>query len=196
LDYRYQVESYISQHPAFLHTFAPLPPDPYAPPIIREMLHAAESSGVGPMAAVAGAFAEMVGRDLLQHSNEIVVENGGDIYMNVTHDMTIGIYAGASPLSGRIGLHVLSDKTPVGICTSSGTVGHSYSFGHADAVTIIARSAFLADAAATAVGNCVRRRDDIQCGLDRAHEIEGVLGAVIIIQDRFGAYGEVELVSL
>jgi ApbE superfamily uncharacterized protein (UPF0280 family) len=196
LHYRYQLEAYIRQHPSFLHAFAPLPPDPHAPPIIREMVHAAKTSGVGPMAAVAGAFAEMVGLDLLRHSSEIVVENGGDIYLKVDHDITIGIYAGSSPLSDRLGLRVRSHQTPSGVCTSSGTVGHSFSFGRADAVTVLAPSAFLADAAATAVCNCVRHSEDIQRGLDRAREIEGVVGALIIVDDHLGAWGEIELVSL
>ncbi len=195
IHYRYQLEEYIRQHPSFLHTFAPLPPDAHAPPIIRAMLQAAETAGVGPMASVAGALAEMVGNDLLQQSREIVVENGGDIYLKIAHDITIGIYAGASPLSNRLAMRIRSDTTPVGVCTSSGTVGHSFSFGRADAVTIVAASAFLADAAATAVGNCVRSGEDIQRGLDRAKEIDGVLGAVIIVADRLGVFGEVELVS-
>jgi hypothetical protein len=196
LNYRYQLEEYIRQHPTFLKSFSPLPPDPLAPPFIRDMLWAADSAGVGPMAAVAGAFAETVGRDLLQLSGEIVVENGGDLYLKVAQDITIGIYAGDSPLSNRLALRIQPDTTPAGVCTSSGTVGHSISLGRADAVTIIAASAFLADAAATAVGNCVSSPDDIQRGLDLAQKIVGVRGAVIVISDQMGAWGEVELVSV
>ena len=196
LNHRYQLETYIREHPSFLHAFAPLPPDPHAPPIVRGMLRAAERAGVGPMAAVAGAFAEEVGKDLLRHTPQVVVENGGDLYISVTQDMRIGIYAGSSPLSNRLALRIPFAKTPLGVCTSSGTVGHSVSFGRADAVTISAPSAFLADAAATAVGNCVKHRDDIQRGLDRAREIEGVCGALIIIEDHMGAWGEIELLSL
>jgi hypothetical protein len=195
LNYRYQLEAYIRQHPPFLKSFSPLPPDPLAPPMIRDMLRAAAIAGVGPMAAVAGAFAETVGSDLLQYSGEIVVENGGDLYLKVNHDITIGIYAGASPISNRLALRIHADTTPVGVCTSSGTVGHSFSFGRADAVTIIAASAFLADAAATSVGNCVSASADIPRGLERAQSIDGVRGAVIIINDQMGACGDVELVS-
>jgi hypothetical protein len=196
LNYRHQLEEYIRAHPPFLESFSPLPPDPLAPPIIREMLRAADAAGVGPMAAVAGAFAETVGRDLLQFSGEIVVENGGDLYLKVARDITIGIYAGDSPLSNRLALRIPANATPAGVCTSSGTVGHSISLGRADAVTIIAASAFLADAAATAVGNCVSSPDDIQRGLERAQAINGVRGAVIIINDQMGAWGAVELVSV
>jgi len=196
IHYRYQVEEYIRQHPAFLHSLSPMPIDAKAPPIVRDMLQAAKSAGVGPMAAVAGAFAEKVGGDLLQYSREVVVENGGDIYLNTDRDISIGIYAGASPLSGRLALHIRSGSTPLGVCTSSGTVGHSFSFGRADAVTIIAPSASLADAAATAVANCVTDRKQIPRALERARELEGVLGAIIIIEDQMGAWGEVELVSV
>lgn len=196
LNHRYQLEAYIRRHPLFLDSFSPLPPDPLAPPMIREMLRAAEMADVGPMAAVAGAFAEAVGRDLLESSAEVVVENGGDLYLTVAEEITIGIYAGDSPLSNRLALRIQPDATPAGVCTSSGTVGHSVSLGRADAVTIIAASAFLADAAATAVGNCVSRPEDMQRGLERAQAIDGVRGAVIIINDRLGAWGALELVSV
>ena len=195
-NYRYQLEEYIRQHPAFLHTLSPLPSDPHAPPLVREMMEAARRADVGPMASVAGALAKKVGEDLLQHTEQVVIENGGDIYVRVSHDMLIGVYAGSSPLSNRIGLHIPCGKTPLGVCTSSGTVGHSLSFGMADAVTIISPSAALADAAATTVGNCIKTKKDIERGLDRAQQIDGVTGALIIVEERFGAWGDVEIVSL
>lgn len=196
LNYRYQLEEYIRQHPSFLHTLTPLPPDPHAPPLVRAMMEAARQADVGPMAAVAGALAAQVGEDLLQHTGQVVIENGGDIYINVSRDIRIGIYAGSSPLSNKLGLLISSGKTPLGVCTSSGTVGHSLSFGKADAVTILAASAALADAAATSVGNCITSKADIERGLDRAQQIAGVTGALIVAEDRFGAWGEVELLHL
>jgi ApbE superfamily uncharacterized protein (UPF0280 family) len=189
------LEGYIASHPEFLHSLVPLADDPVAPAIVREMLAAAQACMVGPMAAVAGAIAEGVGRMLLRESREVVVENGGDCFIQVASPLEMGIFAGSSVLSGKLALRLRSEKTPLGVCTSSGTVGHSLSFGRADAVTVIAPSAAVADAAATRIGNEVKGRADIDLALAAAQEIQGVLGVVIIIGDAMGAWGDVELVE-
>jgi len=196
LHYRHQLEDYILKFPHFLDSLIPLPLDECSPPIIKEMMHAALLAQVGPMASVAGAIAEFVGKDLLKHTTQILVENGGDIFMKIANDLIIGIYAGDSPLSNKLGLKIAPDTTPLGVCTSSGTVGHSLSFGKSDAVTIIAQSTLLADAAATSIGNLVKDKKDIEAGLERAKSIRGINGALIIADDQFGAWGNVEIVSI
>jgi len=188
------LEGYIAHHPEFLRSLVPLPDDRLAPPIVREMLAAGRTCGVGPMAAVAGAIAEAVGRALLEESREVVVENGGDCFLRVESPLQMGIFAGPSVLSERLALRIRPEQTPLGVCTSSGTVGPSLSFGRADAVTVISPSAAVADAAATRIGNQVKRPGDINRALAVAPEIEGILGAVIIMGDKVGAWGEVELV--
>ena len=196
LQYRYKLEEYIRKTPEFLKSLIPLPFDEYAPPIIKDMMRAANIAQVGPMASVAGALAEKVGQDLLHYTSQIVVENGGDIFLNVSKDLTIGIYAGKSPLSNKLGLKITSFRTPLGVCTSSGTVGHSLSFGKSDAVTVVAHSASLADATATAVGNRIKGREDIDKGLEYAQNIKGIIGTLIIVDDKFGAWGNIEIVSV
>jgi ApbE superfamily uncharacterized protein (UPF0280 family) len=125
-----------------------------------------------------------------------MVENGGDIYLVTSRDLTIGIYAGQSVLSLKLGITIHAADTPLGICTSSGTVGPSLSLGRSDAVSILSKSAALADAAATAVGNVVRKKDDIKSGLARGRQIEGVLGVLIILGEDVGVWGQVNLVQL
>jgi ApbE superfamily uncharacterized protein (UPF0280 family) len=201
LRYRLQIEKYIQQYPRFARSLSPLSPDPLAPPIVREMLAAAGSAGVGPMAAVAGVIAEFVGRGLLRHGClEVIVENGGDIYLSRSRDCTVAIFAGQSPLSLRVGLRLSRLSMPMAVCTSSGTIGHSLSFGLADSVTVIARSTALADAAATRLGNEIGRSSGGKNGMNRALEksrqIPGVLGVVAIRGDTIGAVGDVELVSI
>jgi uncharacterized protein len=151
---------------------------------------------VGPMAAVAGAVAEQVGRGLLALSDEVIVENGGDIFLQTADPATVAIFAGDSPLSLRIGIRTGGGNDPIAVCTSSGTVGHSLSFGHADAVCVTSRSAALADAAATAVGNRVGCRRDIPAGIELARRIAGVLGVVIVVGDKMGVWGAGEVVVL
>jgi ApbE superfamily uncharacterized protein (UPF0280 family) len=201
LQYRLQLEQYIKQRPEFLSALTPLAPDALAPPIAAEMLAAGSSAEVGPMAAVAGAIAEYVGRALMRDGcREVVVENGGDIFINRSRDCTVAIFAGQSPLSLKIGVKLASARMPIAVCTSSGTVGHSLSFGRADAVTVIARSTPLADAAATRLGNEVGgeigKDDGIQRALKVGRTIAGVLGVVVIRGERMGAVGDVELVRL
>ncbi|MBW1839574.1 MAG: UPF0280 family protein [Deltaproteobacteria bacterium] len=196
LIYRHQLEDYILKYPHFLDSLIPLPLDESAPSIIQEMMRSAQLAQVGPMASVAGAIAEFVGKDLLKHTKQVVVENGGDIFIKIAKDLTIGIYAGDSPLSNKLGLKIAPDTTPLGVCTSSGTVGHSLSFGKSDAVTIIAQSTSLADAAATSIGNLVKEKKDIEAGLERAKSIKGIHGALIIVGDQFGAWGNLEIVSI
>ena len=191
--HRSSIESYILEHREFLNSLTPVAYDRWAPEIVRDMMEASEKAGVGPMASVAGAVAEHVGRDLLHHSRNAIVENGGDIYLNTINNAVVGLFAGRSPLSGRISIKARKAEMPLGICTSSGTIGHSLSFGRADACCVKSRSATLADAAATAIGNLVRSGKDIQFGLAAGMKIEGVLGIVIIVDDQLGAIGDIEL---
>jgi hypothetical protein len=193
LGYRAQIEEYIWIHPKFKTSLVPIQEDNLAPGIVREMLRASKMVGVGPMASVAGAIAEYVGKDLLKQSLNVIVENGGDIYLNVKDDVSIGIFAGDSPLSGKIALKIAANETPLGICTSSGTVGHSLSFGIADAVCIKSHSAALADAAATSVGNIIKNKSDVKRGLHRAMAIKGVLGVLIVTGNTLAIQGAMEL---
>ena len=167
-----------------------------APMLIKAMLTAAEKAGVGPMASVAGAINEFVGSELATFSPEVIIENGGDLYLKSLEKRVIGIYAGKSPLTGKIGLEINGQDTPLGIGTSSGTVGHSLSYGKADAVVALAPSATLADAVATAIGNLIRQPGDIPGGIERAKRTEGVTGLLIIIGDKVGLWGKVKICQM
>ena len=197
--YRNQLENYISSHPDFLTALVPLDFDTLAPPIIKDMLQAGIAANVGPMAAVAGAIAEYVGRDLLSTGiEEVIVENGGDVFLQRKNDCISAIFAGQSPLSQKVGIRIPVKRMPVGICTSSGTVGHSLSLGQADSVTVLAASTLLADAAATRIGNEVSSggKEKINHALEVAQAISGLLGVVIICGENIGAWGEIDLVGL
>jgi ApbE superfamily uncharacterized protein (UPF0280 family) len=196
LKYRDSLEKYIRHHPLFLTTLGPYRAEASAPLIIKEMAKASQIAGVGPMAAVAGAIAEAVGRDLLRFSPEVIVENGGDIFLKTSKKRLLGIYAGQSPFTGKIGLEIQSGETPLGVCTSSATVGHSLSLGNADAVIVLSSSTSLADGAATAIGNVVRDARDIPEAIGKAQSIEGLHGIIIIKDDRIGVWGRVRIVPL
>jgi len=189
--YRAQLKEYIRRSPDFLESLSPIPPLKGAPEIVLTMIGAAEKAGVGPMAAVAGAIAEFVGRDLMRLSREVIVENGGDIFILTSKSRSIGLYAGDSPFTGKLAFRIDPEDTPLGVCTSSGTVGHSRSFGRADSVTIFSKSTPLADAVATAAGNIVDTPADIELGIGFARSIPGVLGVIIVVGDKIGIWGSI-----
>ncbi len=193
---RRELEDYIAEDPVFLTTLAPHVPAAGCPDVARAMADAAARAGVGPMAAVAGAVAAAVGRHLeaLFGLEEVIIENGGDIYLRSRRTRHIAVYAGASPLSNRVAIAVDPSLSPLGVCTSSGTVGHSLSFGRADAATVLATDAAAADAYATALGNRVQGPADVDAALAWAAGQPEVLGAVVVAGDRIGAVGQVELV--
>ena len=196
LDARRQIEEYIARQPSLAEALEPMEVAEDAPPLVTEMAQAAQKFNVGPMAAVAGTVAQFVGRGLLQYSPEIIVENGGDIYIKSNKDRVVAVYAGNSPLSGKLGLEIKAADTPLGVCTSSGTVGHSLSFGKADAVVALAQSAAVADAAATAIGNIVSHPGDIPSAIDLAKYSNELTGVLVIKDDQMGAWGQVKICHL
>jgi len=196
LEARMQVEGYAGCHAGFLASHSPLPMDPMAPSVVKDMLAAGQAAGVGPMAAVAGAIAQYVGEGLLEHCQDVVVENGGDLYLCASRALTAGIFAGGSPLSQKLGVRVAAGSMPVGIATSSASVGHSWSYGAADAACVVADRAALADAAATALCNRVRSTTDMEPALADVLGLAGVRGAVVILGKGMAVQGDLELVVL
>lgn len=194
--FRNQIENYIQLFPDFAKSFKPVFVGNGSPQIIKDMAEAAELFNVGPMAAIAGAIAESVGKELLESSEEVIIENGGDIFVSSKKNRTIAIYAGSSPLNGKYGIDISAEDTPLGICTSSGTVGHSFSFGKADAVVIVAGSTLIADAAATAICNMVKNKSDISKALNYAKNTSMLKGAVIVKDKDMGVWGELRLCEI
>ena len=204
LNYRAELEGYIKRNPAFFTSLSPLNTEEgssaalgveTSPEIARSMIRASSKAGVGPMAAVAGAMAEFVGRDLLKITDQVIVENGGDIFLKTDKKRTLGIYAGdKSPFTGKLALEIEPRKSGLGVCTSSGTTSHSLSFGSSDAALVVSEDTALADAVATGVGNILKSVNDIEKGIQFARSIEGVIGVLVILGDRMGSWGEIKLV--
>ena len=196
LTQRDRLEQYIAANPIFRETLVPIAVADTAPGIVKSMAIAGRMAGVGPMAAVAGAVCEAVATGLGDEVRELILENGGDLYVASTRERIIGIFTGEELRGGGIGLRIVPERTPIGVCTSSGRIGHSLSLGDSAAATVLARSSAIADAAATAVGNRVRGRDGVREGLAAARDIPGVLGVVVMRDGRLGAWGDVEIVGL
>ena len=192
---RNQLDVYIEKNKEFKTSHVPLNIISQNNEIVNKMAVVATRAGVGPMASVAGAIAETVGRNIMQKFSfkEIVVENGGDIFMQVEREVNIAVYAGGSPLSDIVGVTIPEGSGSFGICTSSATIGHSFSYGKADAVMVIASDCALADAYATLLCNKVQSENDISSVIEKVNQIEDIISCVIIMNDKMGITGRFEL---
>jgi len=191
--YRQQIEDYIERHPSFARAFSPLKRDPFAPSIINSMIEAGSRANVGPMASVAGAIAEYVGLGLLPYSRDVIVENGGDVFILSKVKREMLLLAESSDFTG-IKIAIQPSSKPIGVCTSSGKLGHSLSYGRADAVMVVGSTASMADATATYIANLIETPSHIEERLKRAGEI-GVLGVLILIEGQMGAWGQIEFLN-
>lgn len=194
LEKRKILEDYIKHHPDFFVTLKPYKLKSPAPKLIQEMVDVTGLVGVGPMAAVAGLFAQKVGEALLPFSSQVLVENGGDVFIATKKKRRIGIYTENSNFGDKLALEVFPEDSPLGICTSSGKLGHSLSFGKADAVVVLSHQAVLADAAATAIGNRVKNIKDISLALSWGKTISGIMGILIMIDKRIAIWGRMNLI--
>ncbi len=193
---RKELIEYIAKDAFFAITHRPHVLLADAPDIAKKMAWAGNLAGVGPMAAVAGAIAQEVGLWLAPKVKELVIENGGDIYLAGERERLIGIWAGKNSFSDRIALRIPAASLPMGVCTSSGKVGPSFSYGKADAAVVLAKDAALADATATMTGNLIKTEEDLLAAIEVAKKIPGILGVLAIINKKMAAWGEMELVSL
>ena len=185
------LSEYISRQPLFLSALEPIELLPEAPEIAVRMHQASLKTGIGPMAAVAGVSAQLAAEAALKAgSEEAIVENGGDIYISARDQVVIGLYAGASPLSGKLGFAVDTDRMPLAICSSSGKMGHSFSFSDCDLATVAAKNAALADAAATLACNLAESERVIDSVMEHITNIPGIDGVLIIKDDKIGVAGD------
>ena len=190
---REELEAYIKSNINFKESYIPVEVPETAPLVVRMMAKGAKKAGVGPMAAVAGAIAEIIGKKILEESEEVIVENGGDIFLKSKFIRKIAVYAGKSKWNEKVALIIKPEQTPLGICTSSGTVGHSLSFGKSDAVIVFSKETAFADAEATALGNRIKNEEDVEKVIEMGKKIKEVEGLLIIVGEKLGAWGNVEI---
>jgi ApbE superfamily uncharacterized protein (UPF0280 family) len=204
--HRNVLERYVFKNKLFLKTFTPIKVKTDLI-IIKKMIEASELCDVGPMAAVAGALADIMLETMKSKKNPkfepariALVENGGEVAIDSEESMKIALYAGKNQLNINIGFLIKKIDCPIGIGTSSATVGHAISLGQADAATIFAKNAALADAAATKVANLVKGDDiekSIKKGLDAVNDIDGAFGAFISRGNKIGSTGKIpELIKI
>jgi uncharacterized protein len=189
---RQELDLYVRANPKFLYTLKPIVA-PEKPLVAKLMAVATQKASVGPMAAVAGALADLAVEDMKREGCEVaVVEDGGEISVASNRSIDVAVVAGEDPLSKRFGFRLT--EFPIGIATSSGRFSHALSFGDAEAAIVFCKDATLADAAATAVGNAVKGEDaqiGIRIGINRGLSIEGVEGVFILFKGQVGTAGKI-----
>jgi len=204
------LEKFIQDNKEFLTSLLPISSLPEnSPHIARMMQNAGNTANVGPMAAVAGSIAQLAAENGVYcgdrgninnrgylNNSEVIVENGGDIFMVLKKELILGIHSGVEALEGKLAFRIKPEDTPLGVCSSSSTMGHSVSLGDCNLATVFSKSGALADAAATRACNFVKKEEDIQKALNTISAIPGISGLVIIKGEKIGIAGEVpEIVS-
>lgn len=191
---RLNLEVYIENHKDFETSLKPLSysPDSIDPVSVKRMTAASRLTGLGPMAAVAGTMAQLAGEvSMEQGSRETIVENGGDIFLSCLDEIVLGLYPGKNSPFAHLALRILPRGIPLAVCTSSGRMGHSLSFGDCDIFTVFSENASLADAAATLGCNSIRSKADMEPVLNRILKIPGIEGSLVIRDGDFGAAGTI-----
>lgn len=208
---------WINLHPEIKDSLDPIPAPQNAPLLISAMCKASSYAHVGPFAAVAGTIAQYIATKLHKYlleknyCSDVIVENGGDIYVYSFKERHIGIMANPNEPC-MVGIKLTKEQFPLAICSSSATIGHSLSFGQGELALILAKNGSLADALATRYGNLLRTKQDINHILTQAKqdyhikmknnpfteqtEKSGLLGVFLQIDETIGAWGEIELIAL
>ena len=190
------LDDYIVSNSDFVSSLVPIRISPSSPEIVKLMSDAARLAGVGPMAAVAGTFSELTARYIQTLGvNEVIVENGGDIFLIMQREISLSVYAGESKFSGRLVFKIEPENMPTAVCTSAGTIGHSLSFGNADAVVVLADTGAVADAFATAIANRVKSHKHIPALIEAARDNPHIKGILIVVKDKLGVWGNIQLCS-
>ncbi len=196
---RADIASWARLYPTFRTSLAPLPEPEQSPEIIRRMHRGAAAAGVGPFAAVAGTVAHMLAEKYADIAPNLIIENGGDVYMYSTKERHVALLAQPQEeeeAGGNLGLRFGETDFPLALCASSATIGHSLSLGCGELAVVRAREGALADAVATALGNRLRSAQSVQQALDFAQNIVGVEGIFVQCDDAMGVWGAMELVAV
>lgn len=190
VDHRRRLERYISRQPEFLTSLVPVILLDDAPEAALRMARAAELTGLGPMAAVAGTLAQLGAEAAMAKGcTEAIIENGGDMYIHSQDEVTVGLYAGDNAIGARLAFRLTPDRLPLSLCSSSSAMGHSLSLGRCDLATVIARDASLADAAVTLVCNRIKTPEDLSPVLDDVGAIPGIEGIFAVQGGKIGMWG-------
>jgi ApbE superfamily uncharacterized protein (UPF0280 family) len=194
---RRDIERQIRKDRFFLTTLEPYDSGSCTSETTARMCAATKQAGVGPMAAVAGAIAQAaLDAMIAEGCRHAWVDNGGDVALVLESPLTLEIFT--TPGSSKaFAFELRTTGRAMGICSSSGRLGHSISFGDSDIAVTIADDAVVADAFATALGNEVKDETSLNKCFDILRSAKAVKGGLAMIDGAVAMYGEVpELVEV
>jgi ApbE superfamily uncharacterized protein (UPF0280 family) len=183
-----QLQSYGLRHPGFRTSKRPLEQIATdAPDIVREVVRAAAAAGVGPMFTFRGAVVDQVGRFLAEQLHEVTVSCDGDYFIKAKKRLKISVKRrGGEPIT------VALQPVAAGIGVST-TLGRGKQGTGPDGLAVIAETCMLADAAAAGVQACLPKEDGFGMALHYLQRVPGVQGGVVVVGERIGVAGRVEI---
>ncbi len=187
--------SFIKEEPSFQKSLSPLKIEQHYPPVIKKMCQKAAIFNVGPMAAVAGAVCDYIAAGLNKYCSRLIIENGGDVFIKTSKDVEVGIYLKNKNFADKIYLKIRAKDTPCGLCSSSGSFGHSLSMGKSDLVVVLSPSTISADGAATSIANKINQSTDIYQTIDYYKNIKDISGILIVKDSKLGIWGNIQLIG-
>ena len=190
-----QLEEVISNEKRFGESLIPLAIKKDYPSAVKNMCLSASVFNVGPMAAVAGAMCDAIAASLKDYCSFLMIENGGDAYIKSSRDIKAALFTGSSHFPQNLNIIISPLEMPCGLCSSSGMMGHSLSLGKSDLVTVMSKTATMADAAATAIANSIRSKQDVDMAVEKYVKYEEVKGLVILKDDRLAIWGDIQLIQ-
>jgi ApbE superfamily uncharacterized protein (UPF0280 family) len=183
-----QLQSYGLRFPEFRQSKRPIATVAAdAPEIVKEMAGSAAAAAVGPMFTFRGAVVDQVGRFLAEQLSEVTVSCDGDYFIKARKRMKLAVKR-----HGGAALQVALKPLPSGVGVSS-TLGRGKGGGGPDGLSVIADSCMLADAAAAGVQALLSKPDGFGMSLHYLKRVPGVHGGVVVIGERIGVAGGVEI---
>lgn len=189
-----QLESYVVRHSSFKTSFVPVPVREDAPPLVRAMGEASSAVGVGAMVTLSGALVEALAHDLAAFGRPVVVSTEGDTFVVGNVPGTFMVEPAPDPGLGGLAVRVRLPG-PYAFYCSTGRVRIDPAIGRARAVAVLADHGAVADAVGSAMGSALHRPYDVDRALAVAKQTDGVRGAVVLVQERIGVWGDLEIVS-
>ena len=183
-----QLHAYTIRNPDVRTSKRPIEVPTDAPQIVREIVTAARRAGVGPMFSFQGAVTDHVGRFLAREVNEVTVNCEGDYFILGRRRQKLTVHRRVD--GSAIAVVVPASKTGVGVCMGSSSGRTSL-----DGLAVLAESCMLANAAAAGVHAIVPKEGGFHAALSYLQQVKGVLGGVVVLGERIGVAGAVEIAA-